>query len=74
MTITQQEFLDWVENPVTKALKKALHNDREYMKEQLVRGNASDEMEIRGRCNAILSLLNLTYEDLAEGSRDDNKC
>jgi hypothetical protein len=73
MTITQQEFLDWVENPVTKALKKALHNDREYMKEQLVRGNASDEMEIRGRCNAILSLLNLTYEDLAEGSRDDNK-
>ena len=73
MTITQQEFLDWVENPVTKELKKALHNDREYMKEQLVRGNASDEMEIRGRCNAILSLLNLTYEDLAEGSRDDNK-
>ena len=63
-----------MENPVTKALKKALHNDREYMKEQLVRGNASDEMEIRGRCNAILSLLNLTYEDLAEGSRDDNKC
>lgn len=65
--------MDWVEHPVTKALKKALHNDREYMKEQLVRGNASDEMEIRGRCNAILNLLNLTYEDLAEGAREDAK-
>ena len=62
-----------MENPVTKALKKALHNDREYMKEQLVRGNASDEMEIRGRCNAILSLLSLTYEDLVEGAREDAK-
>ena len=62
-----------MEHPVTKALKKALHNDREYMKEQLVRGNASDEMEIRGRCNAILNLLNLTYEDLAEGAREDAK-
>lgn len=65
--------MEWLENPVTKALKKALHNDREYMKEQLVRGNASDEMEIRGRCNAILSLLSLTYEDLVEGARDDAK-
>ena len=43
------------------------------MKEQLIRGNASDENEIRGRCNAILSLLNLTYEDLVEGSREDAK-
>ena len=65
--------MDWAENPVTKALKKALYNDREYMKEQLIRGNASDENEIRGRCNAILSLLNLTYEDLVEGSREDAK-
>ena len=62
-----------MENPVTKALKKALHNDREYMKEQLIRGNTTDENEIRGRCNAILNLLNLTYEDLVEGAREDAK-
>lgn len=65
--------MEWVENPVTKALKKALHNDREYMKEQLIRGNTTDENEIRGRCNAILNLLNLTYEDLVEGAREDAK-
>ncbi len=65
--------MEWVEHPVTKALKKALHNDREYMKEQLVRGNSSDENEVRGRCNAILGILNVTFEDLVEGARDDAK-
>jgi len=65
--------LDWVEHPATKALKKALHNDREYMKEQLVRGLSSDENEIRGRCNAILNILSVTYEDLVEGAREDAK-
>jgi hypothetical protein len=58
---------------VTKALKKALYNDREYMKEQLVRGNATDEAEIKGRCNAVLNILNITYEDLVEGAREDAK-
>jgi hypothetical protein len=41
------------------------------MKEQLCLGNVSNEDELRGRCNAILSLLYLTYEDLVEGLRDD---
>ena len=58
---------------MTKALKKALYNDREYMKEQLVRGNATDEAEIKGRCNAVLNILNITYEDLVEGAREDAK-
>lgn len=65
--------MEWVESPVTKALKKALYNDREYMKEQLVRGNATDEAEIKGRCNAVLNILNITYEDLVEGAREDAK-
>jgi hypothetical protein len=43
------------------------------MKEQLVRGNSSDENEVRGRCNAILGILNVTFEDLVEGARDDAK-
>ena len=73
MTITQQEFLDWVENPVTKALKKSLHNDREYMKEMLVRSNVDNEEEVKGRCSAVLNILNITYEDLVEGAREDAK-
>jgi hypothetical protein len=43
------------------------------MKEQLVRGNATDEAEIKGRCNAVLNILNITYEDLVEGAREDAK-
>jgi small nuclear ribonucleoprotein (snRNP)-like protein len=65
--------LDWVEHPVTKALKKSLHNDREYLKEMIVRGNVDNEEEVKGRCNAVLNILNITYEDLTEGAREDAK-
>lgn len=65
--------MDWVEHPVTKALKKSLHNDREYLKEMIVRGNVDNEEEVKGRCNAVLNILNITYEDLTEGAREDAK-
>ena len=62
-----------MEHPVTKALKKSLYNDREYLKEMIVRGNVDNEEEVKGRCNAVLNILNITYEDLAEGAREDAK-
>ena len=62
-----------MEHPVTKALKKSLHNDREYLKEMIVRGNVDNEEEVKGRCNAVLNILNITYEDLTEGAREDAK-
>jgi hypothetical protein len=43
------------------------------MKEMIVRGNVNNVEEAKGRCNAILHLLDLTYEDLVQGARDDNK-
>lgn len=55
---------------MTLALKKALTNDREYLKELWCRGNLENEEEVRGRCNAILGILNITYEDLVEGAKD----
>ena len=58
---------------MTKALKKALYNDREYLKEMLVRGNVDNEEEVKGRCNAVLNILNITYEDLVEGTRENAK-
>lgn len=58
---------------MTKALKKSLHNDREYMKEMLVRSNVDNEEEVKGRCSAVLNILNITYEDLVEGAREDAK-
>ena len=60
-----------MDSPVTKALKKALHKDREYLKEMLVRGNVDNVEEVKGRCNAVLNIINLTYEDLVEGAKDD---
>lgn len=58
---------------MTKALKRALHSDREYLKEMIVRGNVDNVEEIKGRCNAVLNILNITYEDLVEGAREDAK-
>jgi len=34
------------------------------------RGTLENEDEVKGRCNAILNIVNLTYEDLVEGARD----
>ena len=73
MVLTKEEFLEWKEHQATKTLLKALRNDREYMKEMVVRGNAANLEEVQGRCNAIMSILDLTYEDLVEGAREDAK-
>lgn len=59
-----------MEHPATKALKKSLNKDREYLKEMWCRGNLDNEEEVKGRCNAILGILNVTYEDLVEGAKD----
>ena len=65
--------MEWRESQVTQALMKSLHNDREYLKEMIVRGNVENQDEVKGRCNAVLNILNLTYEDLVEGAREDAK-
>jgi len=49
---------------------KSLHNDREYLKEMLVRGNVENTEEVKGRCNAVLNIIGITYEDLVEGIKD----
>ena len=39
----------------------------------IVRGNVDNEEEVKGRCNAVLNILNITYEDLVEGTRENAK-
>jgi hypothetical protein len=34
------------------------------------RGNLENEEEVKGRCSAILNIVNLSYEDLVEGAKD----
>lgn len=66
--VTQQDFQEWKEHLVTKAFFQALTNNREELKESLVRGvYAGTEQEVQGRCAVVLNILNMTYEDLIEG-------
>ena len=62
--ITEQDFNDWVTSPVTKKLFKALVNEREDMKEGLVNDNYENPDLVKGRCQAIALLLDVTFEGL----------
>ena len=44
IVVTEPEFKDWQEHRVTKAFKKALFNDREYLKDMLLAGTEDDEI------------------------------
>ena len=61
-----------MESPVTKALKEALSKEREYLKEQLIRGSVDNPEYIKGIASAAMNVINLSYEDLQEGIRDDS--
>lgn len=69
VVVTEQEFQDWLEHRVTKAFKKALFNDRELLKEMLLGGTENDE-NVRGRAEAIRSILTLEYEGFMESLRE----
>ena len=70
--ITQESFNEWRHSEVTKAVFKALFNEREAMKENLVQGNydAENEVKVKGRCQAVGSILLLTYEDLLDSLKE----
>jgi len=61
--VTEQEFLEWKSNRVTKAFMKAIYNDREWLKEMLLAGT-EDDAGIRGRAAACSSILTLDYNEL----------
>ena len=69
MVITEQEFKEWQEHLVTKAFRKALVNDREVLKEYLLAGTDTDE-RLRGKAEAIASILRMDYSDLMESIRE----
>lgn len=63
VVVTEQEFLEWKGNRVTKAFMKAIYNDREWLKEMLLAGT-EDDAGIRGRAAACTSILALDYNEL----------
>jgi len=72
MVVTEPEFLDWKQSPVTSAFMKALFNDREYLKEMLLAGT-DDDSNVRGRAAAIALIMTMTYEDLMESLKENRQ-
>lgn len=70
IVVTEQEYKEWKENPVTKAFMKALDNDREWLKEVLLAGT-EDDNNIRGRAAAITAILSMTYEELMNTAKEN---
>lgn len=64
--VSEDEFREWIDSPVTKRLFNQLSQDREEMKERLANNavEATERDEVVGRCKAVAILLNLEYGDL----------
>lgn len=62
--VTKELFEEWTTNPVTKKVFKKLMTEREDMKEGLVNDNYEFPEMVKGRCQAIALILDVTYEDL----------
>lgn len=64
--LTKSEFQNWLENPVTKALKARIKKDIMFMQEMLIEAELEDVKGLQGRCKASINLLDVSYEDLFE--------
>ena len=65
IVVTEQEFNEWKGSRVTKAFMKAIHNDREWLKEMLLAGT-EDDASIRVRAAACTAILALDYNELMD--------
>ena len=66
MQVSQDEFDEWLENPVTKALKDRIRKDILFMQELLVEVGKDGLEELQGRIKASRNLLEVSREDLYE--------
>ena len=70
--VTLDEFLEWKQSNVTKLFMKALSKERNLMKEQVVTDMFEPRLEeqVKGRCAAINSIVNMQHEDLIEALQE----
>jgi hypothetical protein len=54
---------------------KALNNNREQLKENIVNGSYEpmQEYEVKGICKSVANILDLTYEQLMEDSTNEKQ-
>ncbi len=74
MEITKEEFLGWLQNPVTREVHQVLRERRVKVAEQLCQGaclgSEIDHAKAVGRCEEIKDLLEMTYEDMRPEKAD----
>lgn len=63
-TVTRDEFDEWMQHPVTIALKKVLKEERETMKEGMLHDNYLNVDAVKGMCLAMQNVIDLEYEGL----------
>lgn len=69
----EDEFLEWLQHPITVAFKKALFKDREFIKENLVLDNYANPEQAKGMAKAIEKILILDYEALVDSLNNGEK-
>jgi hypothetical protein len=66
--VSKDDFLRWLQNPVTEEVYQVLRERREKIAEQLAAGLCLgaeiEHAKAVGRCEEIKDMLELTYEDM----------
>jgi thiaminase len=69
--ITQQEFNEWLEHPVTSKFRQQIRKDIDFMQDMLIDVSAEDLKELQGRIKASINMYEVSYEDLHERPRNN---
>lgn len=67
MIFSEDEFLEWKQNPVTVEFFRLLKTKREEFKENLIADVYEDEGFVKGKASAMLELIEMKWSDLQEG-------
>lgn len=62
--IKREEFEEWLNNPVTKELKKSLKNQIQEVKDGLIDNIYEQESRAKGMAKGYQNIVDLVYEDL----------
>ena len=71
MLISVNEIQEWKQHEITQEFFKALKRSREFLKENLIRGNFENEDFVKGKAGALQDLLGMTVEEIQEMMNDE---
>lgn len=66
MVLTEEEFLEWKRQDVTKEFFKALKNHREVMKEDHISGLYENPEFAQGKAAILKELIEMNYSEMQE--------